>query len=418
VRGDVVPAVARDADDRSLERLVLERLDLPAVVADEVMVVLGAARGLEPRDSVAEVDPLDEAAAVEALEHAVHARDADARAPGANAVVDLERGEAAVLPAEVLDHLAPGGPAAATRGPQALERVLGPGELLGHEDNDTRSQRRASVVRTMRRTALLLLVFACGGCGSGDEGNAGRTVVAGFYPLAWAAERVAGPDVEVVNLTPPGAEPHDLELSAQAVGDVGDAELVVYLGGFQPALEDAVAARDGGSLDVLPPGERDRHVWLDPVQFSGVVRRVAGALRGSAAGTVKTLGELDADYRRGLRRCASRVLVTTHAAFGHLAERYDLEQLSLAGSSPESEPGPRELERLIDDVRASGATTVFAEPLVSDRVAETVAREVGAEIAVLDPLEGLSEERLESGADYVSVMRANLATLRTALGCR
>ena len=270
------------------------------------------------------------------------------------------------------------------------------------------------------RLALLLLVSLLAGCGgSGDDGAAaGRTVVAGFYPLAWAAERVAGADVEVVNLTPPGAEPHDLELGAQSVGKVEDAELVLYLGGFQPALEDAVAARDGGSLDLLPRGERDPHVWLDPVLFSSVVRRVAGALNGSPASTVQALRELDAEYRRGLRPCENRVLVTTHSAFGHLADRYGLEQLSLAGSSPESEPGPRELEQLIERVRASGATTVFAEPLVSDRIAETVAREVGAEVAVLDPLEGLSEERLDAGADYVSEMRANLATLRTALGCR
>jgi len=260
------------------------------------------------------------------------------------------------------------------------------------------------------------VLAGCGG--SGDEGAAVRTVVAGFYPLAWAAERVAGPDVEVVNLTPPGAEPHDLELGAQSVGKVEDAELVLYLGGFQPALEDAVAARDGGALDLLPRGERDPHVWLDPVRFSSVVRRVAGALNGSPASTVQALRELDAEYRRGLRPCENRVLVTTHSAFGHLADRYGLEQLSLAGSSPESEPGPRELEQLIERVRASGATTVFAEPLVSDRIAETVAREVGAEVAVLDPLEGLSEERLDAGADYVSEMRANLATLRTALGCR
>ena len=263
-----------------------------------------------------------------------------------------------------------------------------------------------------------LLVLALAGCASGDEADGRRTVVAGFYPLAWAAERVAGPDVEVVNLTPPGAEPHDLELSAQAVEDVVDAELVVHLGGFQPALDDAVAARAGGSLDVLPRGERDPHLWLDPARFSGIVRRVARSLGGSATGAVQALRSLDADYRRGLRRCESRVLVTTHAAFGHLAARYDLEQLSLAGSSPESEPGPRELERLIDRVRASGATTIFAEPLVSDRVAQTVAREVGAEVAVLDPLEGLSEERLEAGVDYLSAMRANLGTLREALGCR
>jgi zinc transport system substrate-binding protein len=271
----------------------------------------------------------------------------------------------------------------------------------------------------MRPAALVLLVLALAGCDFGDEAADGRrTVVAGFYPLAWAAERVAGPDVEVVNLTPPGAEPHDLELSAQAVEDVVDAELVVYLGGFQPALDDAVAARDGGSLDVLPRGERDPHLWLDPARFSGIVQRVAGGLDGSAAATVQDLRSLDGEYRRGLRRCESRVLVTTHAAFGHLAARYDLEQLSLAGSSPESEPGPRQLERLIDRVRASGATTVFAEPLVSDRVAQTLAREVGAEVAVLDPLEGLSEERLEAGVDYLSAMRANLGTLRAALGCR
>jgi zinc transport system substrate-binding protein len=272
----------------------------------------------------------------------------------------------------------------------------------------------------MRSLVLVcLLVLAGCGSGSGDEAEGGRTVVAGFYPLAWAAERVAGPDVEeVVNLTPPGAEPHDLELSASAVQDVLDAELVVYAGGFQPALDDAVAERDGESLDVLPRGERDPHIWLDPVAFSGVVDRVAASLDGSAADVVQSLRSLDADFRRGLRRCESRVLVTTHAAFGHLAERYGLEQLSLAGSSPEAGPSPQELAELIDRVRASGATTVFAEPLVSDRVAETVAREVGADVAVLDPLEGLSEERLDAGEEYLTAMRANLGTLRTALRCR
>jgi len=126
VRGDLVPASARNADDGRLESRVLERLDLPAVVAHEVMVVLAAACGLEARDAVTEVDPLDEAAAVEAVEHAVDAREAYAHALGANAVVDLERRQAAVLSAEELDHLAPRGPAPAARGSQPLERVLGP----------------------------------------------------------------------------------------------------------------------------------------------------------------------------------------------------------------------------------------------------------------------------------------------------
>ena len=145
---------------------------------------------------------------------------------------------------------------------------------------------------------------------------------------------------------------------------------------------------------------------------------VSGARR-PADDLVAKLERLDSDYRRRPRGSAGAdVLVTTHAAFGHLAARYGLEQLSLAGSSPEAEPSPRELERLIDDVRESGATTVFAEPLVSDRVAQTVAREVGADVQVLDPLEGLSEERLEAGEDYLTVMRDNLDALRDALGCR
>ena len=130
------------------------------------------------------------------------------------------------------------------------------------------------------------------------------------------------------------------------------------------------------------------------------------------------LKQLDAEYRRGLADCERRVLVTTHAAFGQLAARYGLTQLSLAGRSPESEPGPRELEELVDDVRARGATTVFVEPLVSAGLAETVAREADVEVATLDPIEGLSEERLAAGEDYLSVMRANLAALREALGCR
>jgi zinc transport system substrate-binding protein len=278
----------------------------------------------------------------------------------------------------------------------------------------------------VRVLCSLLVVFAAG-CGGGDDD--GRTVVAGFYPLAWAAEQSIGQAPgessavpEVVNLTPAGAEPHDLELSARDVERVRDAELVVYVGGgFQPALEEAVAERDGPSLDVLLTAEeRDPHVWLDPVRFARIVTDVDAALGAGAtsADVFLELDVLDREFRRGLARCERREIVTTHAAFGHLAARYGLDQLALTGSSPEAEPSPRELEQLIDDVREAGATTVFAEPLVSDSVAQTVAREAGARVAVLDPLEGLSEERLQAGEDYVSVMRDNLAALREALGCR
>ncbi len=194
---------------------------------------------------------------------------------------------------------------------------------------------------------------------------------------------------------------------------------MIYVGGgFQPAVEDAVSEREGAAFDVLGR-DSDPHVWLDPVRFAQIAAELGRQAGRPEAGEelAAKLSLLDATYRRGLRRCERKALVTSHAAFGHLADRYGMTHLSLSGSSPEAEPGPRELEDLIDAVRASGATTVFAEPLVSDRVAETVAREVGAELAVLDPLEGLSEERLAAGEDYLSVMRENLAALREALGC-
>jgi zinc transport system substrate-binding protein len=271
----------------------------------------------------------------------------------------------------------------------------------------------------MRALLLIVVVFVATGCMEGRSTD-DQAVVAAFYPLAWAADGVAPGEASVVNLTPPGAEPHDVELSPGDVETVHDAQLVVYLGGgFQPALEDAVEGRRGRSLDLLDDDERDPHIWLDPVRFARAVDDIANELDGSdASALLADLERLDAEYRRGLEDCERDLIVTTHAAFGLLARRYGLTELSLAGRSPESEPGPRELEELIEDVRASGATTVFAEPLVSDEVAETVAREAGATVATLDPVEGLSQGRLDAGEDYISVMRANLAALREALGCR
>jgi len=269
------------------------------------------------------------------------------------------------------------------------------------------------------RLVTLLAVATLTGCGGAGSGKDATTVVAAFYPLAWAAEEIGGDDAQVVNLTPAGAEPHGIELSPRDVDAVRDADLVVYVGsGFQSAVEDAVAQRDGPSLEVSG-GDRDPHVWLDPVRFGAIAEEIGDALGRPDAGRelARRLQALDRDFAAGLEHCARRTLVTTHAAFGHLAARYGLTQMSLAGRSPEAEPGPRELEQLVDEVRASGATTVLAEPLVSSRLAETVAREAGTKVAVLDPIEGLTEEQLAAGEDYVSAMRRNVATLKEALGC-
>lgn len=257
--------------------------------------------------------------------------------------------------------------------------------------------------------------------------------MASFYPLAFAAGQIGGPTVEVTNLTPPGAEPHDVELSVRDVEDVRSADLVLYLGsGFQPAVERAVDGADGEALDlleglsILEPADdgghedaADPHVWLDPLFYAEMTERIGEALgRPRAAEQLqRRLRDLHTDYEQGLADCQRREIVTSHAAFGYLAERYGLEQIAISGLSPESEPTPRELERVVAEVREQGATTVFFETLISPRLADTVARESGAEAAALDPLEGLTEEEVDRGSDYFSVMRDNLEALREALAC-
>jgi zinc transport system substrate-binding protein len=295
-----------------------------------------------------------------------------------------------------------------------------------------------------RLLAALLALSVVAGCGQGaaSAGTAdGRLrVVTAFYPLQFLSERIGGDAVTVTDLTKPGAEPHDVELSPRQVGDIVDARLVVYLKGFQPAIDAAVAqeakhhAFDVGS--VVPrlaftgdeheaaAGNTDPHVWLDPVRYSTIAgilgERLAAADPAHAAGytaraaAVQTeLSELNTEFAQGLRTCARHEVVTSHAAFHYLADRYGLTEVGITGISPEAEPSPRRLAEIANRVRATGTTTIFFETLVSPKIAETLAREVGAKAAVLDPLEGLTR----SGADYFSVMRDNLGALTLALGC-
>jgi zinc transport system substrate-binding protein len=279
----------------------------------------------------------------------------------------------------------------------------------------------------------IVLVLALAGVVAGCRASGNRSqVVAAFYPLAFAAQAVGGPGLEVRNLTPSGAEPHDIELTPRDVAAVQRARLVLYLShGFQPALEEAVRGAKGRRVDVLQgltlragtgeeAGKSDPHVWLDPILFARIVRQVGDALgRPRAADAlVARLTALDAAYRNGLRDCAHRTFVTSHAAFGYLAARYDLHQVAITGLDPEAEPTARRLASLAQLVRRSGTGTVFFERLVSPKLAETVAREAGARTAVLDPIEGLTPSESRSGATYLSLMRQNLAALRSTLRCR
>ncbi len=294
-------------------------------------------------------------------------------------------------------------------------------------------RRRAGWLIGVAAAAVLLMA---GSCSSGRaQGQAGKVaVVAGFYPLAEAATKVGGTLVEVQNLTPPGVEPHDLELAPQQIADIQEADVVLYLGGgFAPAVEQAVAGASGVKVDLLKgmplqPGTSDSHVWLDPVLYRRLVDTVAASLaraepdaastfRANAAAFDAQLETLDQEFRTGLTGCARTVIVTSHAAFGYLSARYGLTQEPIAGLSPDAEPSAQRLAELADLVERDGVTTIFTEELVSPKVADTLAQEVGVTTAVLNPLEGLTRQEVSAGKDYLSVMRANLKTLRAALGC-
>lgn len=313
----------------------------------------------------------------------------------------------------------------------------------------------------MKRSALLpvlpALALLLAGCG----GNAGAaddrlSVVASFYPFAFVTEQVGGSLIQVDNLTSPGVEPHDIELEPQQVGDLQKADLVVFETGFQAAVDDGVetAGRDAGTtvdvadvVDLLPAaegeeehdhegeehegedhdhGDIDPHTWLDPENMVKATRAVESSLAdidpanadtyaANADAFVAQLEDLDADFTAGLETCETRTIVTSHAAFAYLADRYDLTQQPIAGIDPSNEPSPRDLADITTLVRDEGITTIFTEELVSPAIARTIADETGAEIATLDPIEGLGEDT--SDETYLTLMQNNLEALRTANSC-
>ncbi len=327
---------------------------------------------------------------------------------------------------------------------------------------------RSSLAVPALAGALALVLSACGGSasdgGSSPSGSAGPLrVVAGFYPLAYAAEQVGGDAVEVINLTPPGGEAHDLELSPQQVAEIGEADLILYIPGFQPALDEAIeqvapdrALNVTEALALLPAEdhaheeeaahadegdhaheeeaghtdegdhgalEGDPHVWLNPLNMATIGDEIAsrltaldaaGPFTAGAQALTASMNVLNDEWAQGTAECRSRDLVVSHEAFGYLAEQYDFAQIGIAGLTPDSEPSPARLAEVSDLVRERGITTIYYETLVDPAVAETLAAETGTTTAILDPLEGLLEGSTET---YVTVMQANLEQVRTGQGC-
>ncbi|RMI36492.1 metal ABC transporter substrate-binding protein [Streptomyces triticirhizae] len=317
-----------------------------------------------------------------------------------------------------------------------------------------------------------------GGDGGGDSSDGTLDVVASFYPMAYLAERIGGEHVSVTTLTEPGVEPHDLDISPQQTAAVADAEVVVYLRGLQPAVDETVEQSATGevadathftSLESHEPADEhedhaedhgeegeeghdhgeesgeesgeeghdhehehshdidglDPHLWLDPVKYAQIAEGVGAALTNAdpdnmadyernTAALVEELRALDEEFAEGLAEVEGGTFITTHSAFGYLAARYGLHEESITGLDPESEPSGARMRELREIAERDGVTTVFFETLVSDETARTLADDLGLETAVLDPLEGITED--SPGADYPEVMRANLAALREALG--
>ena len=295
---------------------------------------------------------------------------------------------------------------------------------------------------------------AASGAGPTAAPSGALTVSTSFYPIQYLAQAIGGEHVAVTSVTPTNVEPHDFELSPKDVTALSASSLVLYVSGFQPSLDDALAQVSGpavvdlaGSVDLVhhdgveeeheegateaahdhdhdPAAALDPHFWLDPVRMQAAAKAVEAALAQADPAHADdyaanldtlnaTLADLNTSYSTGLGHCERTTFVTSHAAFGYLADRYGLTQASISGVDPESEPSPAELAEVKKIVESTGTTTIFTEELVSPETAQAVAAETGAQTRVLSPIESAPES-----GDYAGVMRTNLEELRTALSCQ
>jgi zinc transport system substrate-binding protein len=303
-----------------------------------------------------------------------------------------------------------------------------------------------AVLAALLATGLALVTSGCAAFTSIPHRTDGKLdVVAAFYPLQFVAQQVGGGRVSVTDLVQPGVEPHDLELTPRQVASVVDADAVIYLRDFQPAVDSAVAeTKKRKALDVstvtsqhdgyvpVEDGKaqkrergKDPHVWLDPTRMARITDSVAKKLAtidpahaaeytANARALDTKLATLDNQYQTGLAGCARKTIVVSHNAFGYLAERYGLNQVPITGLTPDEEASATRLAEVATYAEENGVTVIFFETLVSPKIAKALAREVGAKAEVLDPIEGIAKN---SGADYFTVMRSNLTTLRSALSC-
>ena len=284
-------------------------------------------------------------------------------------------------------------------------------------------------------TALATLVIGLAGCTGSDGSGPGATahsgpisVVAAVYPLAYAAEQVGGPQVKVATLATGGVEPHEQELTAKQVALVESADVVVYVPGLSAAVDSAVGQSSAKVVDAVAAigshrRSGDPHLWLNPVRLAEVGDAIAAQLRvadpkhaeGFAAAAIalrSTLSQLDADIKNTTRTCNSRLLVTTHTAFGYFASRYSFRQVSILGADPEAEPSPAALARIVRLVRENDITTLYGESGHTSKALNAVAAETGATVRLLQTMESPP-----GSLDYPGAMRETAWTISTGQRC-
>lgn len=268
-------------------------------------------------------------------------------------------------------------------------------------------------------------------------------IATSFYPMYFLTAQLGGDLVNVINLTPAGIEPHDYELTAQDIIRIKKSKILFLNGGdleiWSKDIENSLKL--GGpeiinlgddlmnkELEMNDEKKKDPHIWLDPLLAMKMAEKISASLTeidsknkdyyDSNLSVLKTkLINLDASYKKELAKCKKKEIITSHNAFGYLAQAYGLTQVSIAGLSPEEEPSSGQMAQIAKFAQEKEIKYIFFEKLVSPKLSETIAREIGAQTLVLNPIESLSKEELGQGRNYLTEMEANLKNLKTALEC-
>jgi zinc transport system substrate-binding protein len=303
-----------------------------------------------------------------------------------------------------------------------------------------------------------LVTTGCGDKGTTESDASGKDkklkIVTSFYPMQEFTNQVAGAIADVTVLVPAGTEPHDWEPTPKDVAKIAEADVFIYNGGgFEGWVDDILKSVNNPKLKVVEAskgielmessnahdehdehkdekkdGEHalDPHVWIDPILVQQEVKTITDALvevdaahaadyKKNSDEYIAILKDLDTTYKNELKDVKSKEFVTSHTAFAYLAKRYGLTQMPISGVSPEQEPSAAEMKEIVEFVKEHQVKTIFFETLASPKVAEAVAKEAGVETAVLNPMEGLTDEEKAKGLNYIGVMKANLDALKKAM---